>query len=148
MSVRGVDREFAAPDRAARGIGRRRALPAVLIERLIYRQLRVRRVPPINVVISTLGVSILLTNGARLLWGSEPIAYKPLFPSQPIKLGTVALAPQSLGIVGLSLAIMTALMLFFRYSRTGIAMQAAAQDPDAARLMGVSIARTTTQTLR
>ena len=37
-------------------------------------------------------------------------------------------------------------MLFFRFTRLGIAMQAAAQDADAARLMGISVERTTTLT--
>jgi len=36
--------------------------------------------------------------------------------------------------------------VFFRYTRLGIAMQAAAQDPDVARLMGISVDRTTTYT--
>jgi branched-chain amino acid transport system permease protein len=48
--------------------------------------------------------------------------------------------------VVLSGLIMGALIVFFRYTRLGIAMQAAAQDPDAARLMGVNVDRTTTYT--
>jgi branched-chain amino acid transport system permease protein len=36
--------------------------------------------------------------------------------------------------------------MFFRFTLLGLAMQAAAQDPDAARLMGISVERTTTLT--
>ena len=41
---------------------------------------------------------------------------------------------------------MGGLIIFFRYTSLGIAMQAAAQDPDTARLMGVNVDRTTTYT--
>src|SRR5258708_11211781 len=57
-----------------------------------------------------------------------------------------AVSPQLLWIVLLSGLIMGALIVFFRYTRLGIAMQAAAQDPDVARLMGISVDRTTTYT--
>jgi len=121
-------------------------LVGALVERVIYRTLRRRGVPLINVVIATLGVSTLLMNGGRLVWGSEPIAYPPLFDPGGVSLAGFLLSPQSLWIVGLSLALMAGLIAFFRFTRTGIAMQAAAQDPVAARLMGVNVDRATTQT--
>src|SRR6185437_9840687 len=52
---------------------------AVLIELVVYRTLRTLRVPLINIVISTLGVSLVLQNVARLVWGSEPLRYPSLF---------------------------------------------------------------------
>src|SRR5258708_40315010 len=57
-----------------------------------------------------------------------------------------AVSPQLLWIVLLSGLIMGALIVFFRYTRLGIAMQAAARGPDVARLMGISVYRTTTYT--
>ncbi len=121
-------------------------LAAVLIELSIYRTLRKLRVPLINVIIATLGVSIILQNVARLVWGSEPLRYPPLFRSRGVEIGGFAVSPQLIWIVVLGFAMMALLQLFFRYTRLGIAMQAAAQDPDAARLMGVSVKRTTTYT--
>ncbi len=121
-------------------------LMAVVIELGVYRVLRARRVPLINIVIATIGVSIVLQNLARLIWGSEPLGYPPLFQSGGISLAGFTVAPQIAGIVVLSLLIMAALAGFFRYTRAGIAMQAAAQDPDAARLMGISVERATVNT--
>ena len=121
-------------------------LAAVLIELAIYRTLRTLRVPLINVVIATLGVSIILQNVARLTWGSEPLRYPPLFRSRGIDIGGFAISPQLIWIVALGFAMMVLLQLFFRHTRLGIAMQAAAQDPEAARLMGISVRRTTTYT--
>ena len=119
---------------------------ATLIEVVIYRTLRTRKVPLINIVIATLGVSILLQNTARLVWGSEPLAYPQMFASSGVTLAGFVFSPQLIWIVVLSVAMMAALMVFFRFTRTGVAMQAAAQDPDAARLMGISVERATTNT--
>lgn len=121
-------------------------LMALAIELLVYRALRKRRVPLINVVIATIGVSIVLQNLARLVWGSEPLAYPALFSNTGVSLAGFTVSPQLVGIVALSLAMMAVLAAFFRYTRPGLAMQAAAQDPDAARLMGISVQRATINT--
>src|SRR6202035_4873548 len=121
-------------------------LVSMLVELVVYRTLRRRRVALINVMIATLGVSIVLQNVARLVWGSEPLRYPTLFASKGLVLAGFAVSPQLVWIVLLSALIMAALIVFFRYTRLGIAMQAAAQDPDVARLMGISVDRTTTYT--
>jgi branched-chain amino acid transport system permease protein len=121
-------------------------LISVVTELVVYRTLRRRRVALINVMIATLGVSIVLQNVARLVWGSEPLRYPTLFAPGGFVFAGFVISPQLLWIVILSGLIMGALIIFFRYMRLGIAMQAAAQDPDAARLMGISVDRTTTYT--
>jgi len=121
-------------------------LVSVGIEFFIYRRLRRRSVSLINIMIATLGVSIVLQNVSRLVWGSEPLRYPTLFASKGIAFAGFVVSPQLLWIVLLSSLIMGILIVFFRYTRLGIAMQAAAQDPDAARLMGISVDRTTTYT--
>jgi branched-subunit amino acid ABC-type transport system permease component len=121
-------------------------LVSMAIEFLIYRRLRLRRVSLINIMIATLGVSIVLQNVARMVWGSEPLRYPSLFASNGLVFAGFVVSPQLVWIVVLSGLIMGALIVFFRYTRLGIAMQAAAQDPDAARLMGVNVDRTTTYT--
>jgi branched-chain amino acid transport system permease protein len=119
---------------------------AMVIELSVYRTLRSLRVPLINVVVSTLGVSLILQNVARLVWGSEPLRYPILFSKRGIDVDGFAVSPQLIWIVVLGFAMMALLQLFFRYTRLGIAMQAAAQDPEAAQLMGVNVKRTTTYT--
>jgi branched-chain amino acid transport system permease protein len=119
---------------------------AMLIELSIYRTLRTLRVPLINIVVSTLGVSLILQNVARLVWGSEPLRYPALFRSRGIDVGGFAISPQLIWIVVLGFVIMALLQLFFRFTRLGVAMQAAAQDPETAQLMGISVKKTTTYT--
>jgi branched-chain amino acid transport system permease protein len=121
-------------------------LASTIVEVLAYRTLRLRGIPLVNIIIATLGISIMMQNGARVVWGSQPLSYPPLFTSAGIVIGGFVVSPQLLWIVALSIVIMGALMLFFRYTRLGLAMQAAAQDPDAARLMGISVERATTFT--
>jgi branched-subunit amino acid ABC-type transport system permease component len=116
------------------------------IELIAYRTFRMRGTPLVNIVIATLGVSIMMQNGARAVWGSQPLGYPPLFTSVGVKVGGFAVSPQLLWIVALTVIMMAVLMMFFRFTRIGLAMQAAAQDPDAARLMGISVERTTTLT--
>lgn len=119
---------------------------AVVIELGVYRTLRVRRIPLVNIVISTIAMSILLQNGAHLLWGSEPMAYPKLFTSDFYFLGPVKLAPQLIWIVVLAIGMMLALQLFLRFTRAGLAMQAVAQDAEAAQLMGINLTRATAAT--
>jgi branched-subunit amino acid ABC-type transport system permease component len=119
---------------------------AVIIEVVAYGTLRARRVPLINIVIATLGVSIILQNLARLVWGSQPLRYPALFSSAGLTVGGFVVSPQLLWIVILSAVMMGALLVFFRFTRLGVAMQAAAQDPEAARLMGISVERATAYT--
>jgi branched-subunit amino acid ABC-type transport system permease component len=121
-------------------------LVSVATEYFIYRKLRLRRVSLINIMIATLGVSIVLQNVARLVWGSEPMRYPTLFASKGLVFAGFTVSPQLVWIVVLSALIMGSLIVFFRYTALGIAMQAAAQDPDTARLMGVNVDRTTTYT--
>lgn len=121
-------------------------LISTVVEFLVYRPLGSRRVALINIVIATIAVSIILQNVARLTWGSEPLRYPTLFASKGISVAGFVVSPQLIWIVILCIVIMGSLILFFRLTRVGIAMQAAAQDPEAARLMGINVERATTLT--
>lgn len=121
-------------------------LAAIAIELGIYRTLRVRRVPLTNIIIATVGVSILLQNSSQLVWGSEPISYPPLFSMESLVFGPARLRPQAVWIIVMGAVVMVLLQVFISYTRTGRAMQAAAQDPDAAQLMGINLTRTTAYT--
>jgi branched-subunit amino acid ABC-type transport system permease component len=121
-------------------------LAAVAIELGVYRTLRVRRVPLMNIIIATVGMSILLQNGGQLVWGSQPIAYPKLFGTEAYAIGSARVPPQLMWIIVLGMVVMVLLQLFLSFTRTGRAMQAAAQDPDTAQLMGINLTRTTAYT--
>jgi branched-chain amino acid transport system permease protein len=91
-------------------------------------------------------MSILLQNGSQLVWGSEPIAYPKLFGTEAYPIGPARVSPQLVWIIVLGVTVMVLLQLFLSFTRTGRAMQAAAQDPDTAQLMGINLTRTTAYT--
>ncbi|WP_042383738.1 branched-chain amino acid ABC transporter permease [Streptacidiphilus melanogenes] len=113
---------------------------AVLTERLAYRPLR--NAPRLAPLITAIGVSITLQ---QLVWGFYPSAKSPrVFPSLPggpFHVGGVLI--QSADIFVVVAAVLSTLFLayFVRTTRTGRAMQATAQDPDTAKLMGINTDR-------
>ena len=109
------------------------------IERLIIRH--AISATHFDVLILTLGVSLVLRAGAGLVWTHDEFPFPALFANRPVALGPVRVAPVSLGIIGASLALMLALYVFFAKTRLGRAMRAVAQNQRAARLMGISVER-------
>ncbi len=109
------------------------------IERLIIRH--AISATHFDVLILTLGVSLVLRAGAGLVWTHDEFPFPALFTNRPVALGPVRVAPVSLGIIGASLALMLALYVFFAKTRLGRAMRAVAQNQRAARLMGISVER-------
>jgi branched-chain amino acid transport system permease protein len=112
---------------------------AFVLERLIIR--RAIGATHFDVLIITLGLSLMLRAGAGLVWTHDEFPFPSFFPARPIALGPVRVAPLSLGIIGASLALMVLLAALFRWTRLGRAMRAVAQNQRAARLMGISVER-------
>jgi branched-chain amino acid transport system permease protein len=94
-----------------------------------------------DVLIITLGLSLILRSLAGLVWTHDEFAFPSFFGTRPVALGRVRLAPVSLGIIGASLSLMAMLYALFTWTRLGRAMRAVAQNPRAARLMGISVER-------
>jgi branched-subunit amino acid ABC-type transport system permease component len=117
------------------------ALLSLALDVVAYRPVRRRRVPAINLIIATLGASIVLSNVAILIWGAEPLRYPRIYAADALLLGALRIPPQFLAPLVVGGVLMVGLQLFFSRSLTGLAMRAAAQDPDTARLMGIDIDR-------
>ena len=114
---------------------------AVAMEFLVYRPLRLRRVPLMNVITATVGMSILCINAARIFWGSEPLRYPELFSSSTYRFSGVVVSPQLVWIMVFGVVLMGLLQLFLKRTRTGLVMQAVAQDAEVAQLMGANLTR-------
>jgi branched-chain amino acid transport system permease protein len=115
------------------------ALMGWAIERLLIR--RAVSATHWDVLIITLGLSLILRSLAGLVWTHDEFPFPSFFGTRPVALGPVRVAPVSLGIIGGSLALMIALAVVFRWTRLGRAMRAVAQNQRAARLMGISVER-------
>ena len=114
----------------------------IIIERLAYKPLR--QAPSLAVLITAIGVSYFLQNGAQLLW----TANNKMFPSflnfggkTGISLfdGQLNIAWTTIVTVLACVVIMVALTLFTGKSRMGKAMRACSEDKGAAELMGINV---------
>lgn len=85
----------------------------------------------------TIGISIFLTNLAQYIWGARPRHINNPFSSEPIFLGAVAITPERLFIILVSM--ISLLMVFFliKYTKLGKAFRATFQQKDAALLVGI-----------
>jgi branched-chain amino acid transport system permease protein len=112
-------------------------LGGILLERVVIRP--VEAAPVLTVVIVTLGLNVLLNGAASWIWSSAPRSLPSAFSTSPIRIRGVAFSWQDLGTIGLSLAIVVLLYAFFRFTKLGLAMRAAALNPDSSRLHGVRV---------
>lgn len=111
----------------------------IAIERIALRPLRgVMGTAP---MITTIGVSYILFNLVLLTIGADSKNYANPMPNVHWDIGTAVLRLRELLLWGVSLVLMLGLHYFVRYTKMGKAMQATAQDQEAARMMGVDVDR-------
>lgn len=100
-----------------------------------------RKKPFITVVVATIGVSMFLKNAARIIWGPQPLYFPGPFGESTVKIGGLAINPQFLLIIGVTLVLVVFNYFFFAKTSLGRKMQATAQDQEAATLMGIKVSR-------
>ena len=110
----------------------------LIFQRIAYYPLRNRSFLP--VVISTIGVSIFLRNGAQIVFGAEPELLARPTPPDVLHLGGVFVDPQYVVIVAVTAVLLVFQYYFFEKTSLGKKMQATAQDKDMARLLGIRVA--------
>ena len=111
------------------------------IERVALR--RLRDAPRLSPLITTLGISYILSNAAQFFYGPNYTGVGPILPTNVLFLGWSAGAAI---VVIAVIPLLLALTFIVRNTRQGRAMRAVAQDMDAARMMGVNVDRTITFT--
>jgi branched-chain amino acid transport system permease protein len=111
----------------------------VLIERLSLRPLRDVKGPA--AMITTIGVSYVLFNIVLLAVGADSKNYPNPLPPVQWAIGDAVLRLREVLIWMIAVLLMTGLHFFVQRSRMGKAMRATAQDPEAARMMGVEVDR-------
>lgn len=97
--------------------------------------------PIVSLIMATVGLSSILRGVVIAAWGNDARPFPEIFPSEPYLVAGVAVAPVYLWAVGASLSLMIVWSLFFKTTRTGLAMRAAASDRQAALSLGISLRR-------
>jgi branched-chain amino acid transport system permease protein len=104
--------------------------------------------PPLNAVIVTIGLLILIEGVAGMMYGSKNRSFPAPFSIVGAKVGGLALGPgSSPTAIFTAVAVLAAaglLALLFRYTPIGLRMRASAFNATVAQLMGVRVGRVTT----
>lgn len=119
-------------------------LMGVAIERVAYKPLRSS--PRISSLITAIGVSMLLQNGAQLIFTPTPRAFPIVLKVAPLQIGSLRLSFTTVLTILTAAALMVGLQLFVSRTRHGKAMRAVSEDMAAAQLMGVNVNNTITMT--
>jgi branched-chain amino acid transport system permease protein len=112
-----------------------------VVERVVVRP--IEGGPPLNAIIVTLGLLVLLEAVAGMIWGGNPKGFPPAFSIRGYRIGGHSLffAPNDLFIVIVVALLLVALVLLFRGTSLGLQMRAAAFAPEVSRLLGVRVGR-------
>ncbi|HET6572442.1 MAG TPA: branched-chain amino acid ABC transporter permease [Fimbriiglobus sp.] len=110
------------------------------VDRVVYRPLRTA--PRLAPLVSAIGVSFVFMN-VGLFWGGPmDVNFPNLLPDANLLEGSgVRVTAKDLMVIGVTVPLMVALTLFVKFTRLGRAMRATAQDPTAAKLMGIDTDR-------
>lgn len=114
----------------------------IVIEKLAYKPLR--QASSLAVLITAIGVSYFLQNGAQLAFGSANKFFPTILNNASLKLfdGQLQVSYISIITVICCLLIMFGLVTFVNKTKTGLAMRACSEDKDAAQLMGINVNKT------
>lgn len=111
----------------------------VLLDVALFRQLSTRH--PLVTVIATFGVLLVIEDVVRSVWGTQNYAIDPpALLSGVAEIGGAPFPVYRLFIVAASAVMAAALAAWLRYSRSGLFVRAASQDPSVAAMCGVRTA--------
>jgi branched-chain amino acid transport system permease protein len=111
----------------------------VVVERAVIRPFE--GAPVLTLVIVTLALLSIFNGLAGLIWGYVFKTFDSPFPARSVQLGGVFIGIQDLGVIAVTLAVLAVVFGFFRFTRLGLAMRAAALYPESSRLLGVRTSR-------
>ena len=118
----------------------------IVIERLAYKPLR--QAPSLAVLITAIGVSYFLQNGAQLLWGSNNKMFPVFLNGDALSFmeGELRISVATVVNVVVCVVIMIALTWFTGTTKMGKAMRACSENKAAAQLMGINVDTTISMT--
>jgi branched-chain amino acid transport system permease protein len=114
-------------------------LVGLAMERLAIFPLRQAGV--MRLVIITIALSILIKGIAMFIWGKDTHSLAPFTSWPPFDLFQAKIMPQTVWIIGVTAVLVIVLTVFFNRTIIGKAMRACADNPEAARLVGINVRR-------
>lgn len=108
----------------------------VLVERIIVRP--VEQAPVLSVVVVFIGLLVIFNSLAGWIFTYTIKVFPSPFPKEA-PFGIHLVSAHEMGAVGVTLVVLTLLYAFFRFTPLGLAMRAAAQNPESSRLVGIRV---------
>jgi branched-chain amino acid transport system permease protein len=99
----------------------------------------VERGSVLRIVIVTIGLLIAINGFVIWQWSGEPRQIRSPFGTDIVNIGGVAISVQDIGTIAVALGIVVLLWLLFQFTKVGLALRAAAVNPEEARLVGVRV---------
>jgi branched-chain amino acid transport system permease protein len=109
----------------------------VVIQRVVIRP--VERAPVLTLVIVTLGLATLINGLAGFAFGYIPRSFPSPFSVQTVSVLGALVSFRDLGVIAVSGVVLVLIYLLLQRTTLGLAMRAAAQNPEASRLLGVRV---------
>jgi branched-chain amino acid transport system permease protein len=107
----------------------------VLIERVLFRP--IHNAPVLSSLVAFIALFSILNSAAGYLWDYTIKTFPTPFGHKPLLAGLAD--THEAGMIGVTLGLLGLLYLFFRGTRLGLAMRAAAANPESARLVGIRV---------
>ena len=112
----------------------------IALDRVAFAPLRARNAPQLSFMVASLAVTLVVVRLVELRYGGDFITLPAGAVPQPlIRVGDITLEGIRLAIIVLSIVLMAALTYLVRRTRLGRELRALAEDPRAARLLGVDV---------
>jgi branched-chain amino acid transport system permease protein len=101
----------------------------------------VSRLPPSSALVLTAGLLTFFVGVTLLVWGNQPYALPSFSGEVPLVIGDLRVPSQAIWLVSISTIIIVGLWLLLQKTVLGRALRACAENPAAARLMGINVPR-------
>jgi branched-chain amino acid transport system permease protein len=109
----------------------------VAVHRVVIRP--VERGSVLRIVIVTIGLLVAINGFVVWEWGGEPQQLQSPFGTDTFSIGGVVVAAHDIGTIVVALGIVVLLWALFQFTKLGLALRAAAVNPEEARLVGVRV---------
>ena len=117
-------------------------MAGVILDRVAFAPLRRRNAPPLSAMISSIGVSLIVIRLIQLRYGPDLQAYPAgTLPAAVFSVGGLELDTLRSAIIALAIGLMLGLTYLVRRTRLGRELRALAENPRAARFLGIDVER-------
>jgi branched-chain amino acid transport system permease protein len=111
-------------------------LLGLVIERVVIRP--VEQAPVLTVVVVFIGLLVIMNSVCGWLWSYTIKAFPSPFASDAWY-GSAYMSPHEVGMIFVTFIVLGLVFSFFRFTPLGLAMRAAAENPESSRLVGVRV---------